>query len=32
LLKGISNNSVWNDKAVIFFRYKVLKMEFSRAK
>jgi len=31
-LKGISNNSVWNDKAVIFFRYKALKTEFSWAK
>jgi hypothetical protein len=30
--KGTSKNSVWNDKAVIFFRYKALKTEFSLAK
>jgi len=31
-LKGISNNSVWNDQAVVFFKYKALKTEFSWAK
>jgi len=31
-IQGISNNSVWNDKEVIFFRYEALKTEFSWAK
>jgi hypothetical protein len=31
-ISGISNNSVWNDKEVVFFRYEALKTEFSWAK